>query len=315
MYPWTEDDDAVARETLKKIHAQDEKARGATALVIAPTGLPGMWHHMDRQLRGLGYATIFPGVESVERIFNLIERLRPRLIISLPLVLSRLGEIRAQFSSAQLAAGATLFSGGDVISESRRARIESMWDAKLKNFYGLSEAFGPLAGELDDRATLAWQADLVRVEILNPATNEAAQEGETGVAVITTLWERPASLVRYWTGDRFRLIRWLDEGRPLFQMRGREQMRLLAPGPGVFAVDVGNIILADPAAGNEWAIKTGSDGAIITVETAATLDAFDHQTLRNLERLFRDPVRLKAVATGALSRGIPKLEASVCQPE
>src|SRR5215204_4773307 len=57
LYPWTAADEEVAAATLREIHPAPETPTGA-ALVIAPTGLPGMWLHMNRQLRAMGLATI-----------------------------------------------------------------------------------------------------------------------------------------------------------------------------------------------------------------------------------------------------------------
>lgn len=306
IYPWTAADQQVADATVRKVHAGLEPMPGGIGFVIAPTGLPGMWYHMDRQLHSLGLATVFPGVDAPERILELIERLHPRLLISLPLVLSRLGELHAMSARAPLSEG-TLFAGGDVLAPARRHRIEALWGAPLKNFYGLSEIFGPLAGESDGSGALAWQANEVFVEIVDPVTRQPVASGETGVAVLTTLWDRPASLVRYWTGDCFRLLEWLDPGRPLFEMRGREQVRLPGLRADSFPVDVDQALLSDPAVANEWVLFAGPGELLLTVETAVGLDAFDPQTIEKVRALFEFPVRLQTAPPGSLDRSAPKL--------
>lgn len=308
IYPWTAADEEIAKLTLQKVHSSTDAPPGATAFIIAPTGLPGMWYHMARQLRHLGLATVFPGVDSPNRILNLMGQLKPQLLISLPLVLSRLGELLTMYSRLDLELPTTLFTGGDVLANTRRQRIEALWGAKVQNFYGLSEVFGPLASEFGNCGELIWQADEVFVEILDPSTNQPVQEGETGVAVITTLWERPASLVRYWTGDCFRLIDWLAPGCPRFQMRGREQLRLPGLRPEFFPQDVDEVLLADPVAGTEWAIATASDDqVVIRVETPDTIDALDLQTKNKLQSMFDLSVRLTSASLGTLDRSTPKL--------
>jgi phenylacetate-CoA ligase len=226
--------------------------------------------------------------------------------MSLPLVLSRLGEIHAGTGRHLMSDGA-LFSGGDVLSPARRRRIEAMWGVPLRNFYGLSEVFGPLASEKDDSGTFVWQAEEVRVELLDPVTAEPVSVGQTGIAVLTTLWERPASLTRYWTGDCFRLLEWLAPGRPLFEMRGREKVRLPALKPELFPVDVDQAVLSDPAAGNEWTLRASPDQILLTVESASGVEAFDRQTLSMIGEMFEQPVLWQTATPGSLDRSIPKL--------
>ncbi|HMS42693.1 MAG TPA: hypothetical protein PKE69_20855 [Pyrinomonadaceae bacterium] len=307
IYPWTKIDEEIAKETICKVHSEKTDSPG-TALIIAPTGLPGMWYHMDNQLKQLNYATVFPGVDSVERIFDLIGKLQPTLLISLPLVLSRLGEFRLMNNASGFSSEGILFSGGDVLSKARKKRIEKFWGAKLKNFYGLSEVFGPLAKETEDETAFEWCADQVFVEIINPLTYRNVEEGETGIAVITTLWERPASLVRYWTGDCFKLIKWLDTGKPVFQMRGREKTTLPFLKSGYFPVDVDEILLGESDIGNEWAAFV-SDGILtVKIETLSPDNEPEiGESLEQLKNMFENRVNIQFVPPGALDRKSPKL--------
>lgn len=259
---------------------------------------------MDRQLHHLGLATVFPGI-APERILTLLGMLRPRLLISLPLVLSRLGEAHASIGGPPFTDG-LLFAGGDVLSPARRRRIEALWGASLRNFYGLSEVFGPLASPPDDGDALEWNAEEVLVEILDRQTLRPVEPGQSGIAVLTTLWDRPASLERYWTGDCFRLLRWSSPGRPVFEMRGREQVRLPGLRAEWFPVDVDDALLSDPAAGNEWTFADRSGELFLTVETPA-LDAIDRQTVARVEAMFDRPMRLQAALPGTLDRTVPKL--------
>lgn len=304
VYPWTAADQQIADRTVAKAHARLPVMRGATGFVIAPTGLPGMWHHMDRQLHQLGLATVFPGI-APNRIFSLMATLRPRLLISLPLVLSRLGEARAM-AGGPLFENGVLFAGGDVLSPARKGRIEGLWRAPLRNFYGLSEVFGPLAGESEEGDGLEWHADEVQIEILEARTLRQVEPGETGIAVLTTTWERPASLKRYWTGDCFRLLRWSSPGHPVFEMRGRQQVLLPGLKPEWFPVDVDDALLSDPAAGNEWRIAEQTEELLLSLETNA-LDAIDRQTLIRVEAMFDRPIRWQATPHGSLDRSVPKL--------
>ncbi len=306
VYPWTTEDEEIAQKALRKIHPPSERMKGETGLVIAPTGLPAMWAHMDRQLRHLGLVTALSGVEP-KSIFNLITLLKPRAMISLPLVLSRLGELRAVLPQLQRCSPGILFTGGDVLSDARRSRIEKLWGARVRNFYGLSEVFGPVASETDTPGVLVWQVDEVFVEILDPIQKTPVQEGETGVVVITTLWPRPGALVRYWTGDYFRLIKWLTPGSPVCQVCGRERVSLPGLKKGFFPVDVDNVLLADPVSGLEWTVEMSEHEGLIVVETTQDASAFDRLTLERLQEMFDYPIRLVPAMPGSLDRSNPKL--------
>jgi phenylacetate-CoA ligase len=305
IYPWTAADQQVADRTVARAHARLPAMHGSTGFVIAPTGLPGMWYHMDRQLHHLGLATVLTGI-APERILSLLATLRPTLLMSLPLVLSRLGEAHAARGGPPLRDG-VLFAGGDVLSAARRRRIETMWGAPLRNFYGLSEVFGPLATHSDASDALEWTADEVEIEILDRQTLRPVARGETGIAVLTTMWDRPASLKRYWTGDCFRLLRWSSPGHPVFEMRGREHVRLPGLLPEWFPVDLDDVLLSDPAAGNEWNFSERPEDVLLTVEANAPLDAIDRSTVARVEAMFDRGVELQAAAPGTLDRSVPKL--------
>lgn len=307
LYPWTCADEEHALRTLERVHSADGRAPGCTAFIIAPTGLPSMWAHMDRQLRFLEYATVFPGVDSPHRVINLLQSIKPRLLMSLPLVLTRLGELWQFLVNDRSSHPSMIFVAGDVLSPARRARLSSIWQAEVHNFYGMSEIFGPLAHEADKVGVLSWQTPEVRVEILDPVTHENISEGHVGVGVYTTLWERPARLVRYWTGDFLQLVEWIEPGQPRFIVKGRQGISLPRLRKGYFPVDIDDILLSDPALGNEWTVEMHTNSAVILCESSNSIEVVDPHTLDCLQACFSAPFRLEVVTPGSLDRSLVKL--------
>lgn len=288
---------------VERAHAQLPTVPPGAGIVIAPVGLPGMWHHMTKQLQQLGLAVVLPGVDSPLAILDLVEQLRPSVLISLPLVLSRLAELSQSRGGASLHPEAQVFTGGDVLSEARRSRLASLWGAPVTDYYGISEVFGPLATRDSDSSTMYWQAPEVAVEIHDHAGRNV-EPGETGVAVISTQWRRPAQLVRYWTGDCFRLIRWIQPGVPAFEMRGREG-RVAGLRAGSFVVDVDEVLLADPAVLNEWKmVQEDTGGFVLQIEATGQIAG---DTERLLDHHFEAPPRIDIVEPGSLDRSLPKL--------
>jgi len=303
IYPWTERDQEIADSVVERAHRDLPALRPGVGVVIAPVGLPGMWHHMTRQLQHLGLAVLLPGVESPEKILDLIEEMRPSAIISLPLVLSRLGELNLRRGGSLLPEGAQVFTGGDVLSEARRAKIAALWGSTVTDFFGISEVFGPLATRDADSAKMRWHANEVHLEIHNE-NGQNIDPGETGVAVISTLWDRPALLERYWTGDCFQLIERSESDAPVFLMRGRSGMND-GLRPGAFVVDVDEALLSDSSVLTEWNVVGDLDNdPIVQVEAGGPLNG---ETIDGLSRIFSARPRIETVVPGTLERKALKL--------
>ena len=83
-----------------------------------------------------------------------------------------------------------------------REQIESMLGINCFDIYGLCEILGPgVAMECIHHKGLHIHHDHFFPEILNPATNEAGAEGETGELIFTTLTKEGVPLLRYRTKD------------------------------------------------------------------------------------------------------------------
>lgn len=92
--------------------------------------------------------------------------------------------------------------GAEPWSENMRREIEARWPLKAYDIYGLSEVMGPgVAMECEVRQGLHVFEDHFIPEIIDPATGQTLDWGQTGELVFTTLTKEAFPLLRYRTRD------------------------------------------------------------------------------------------------------------------
>jgi len=97
--------------------------------------------------------------------------------------------------------------GAEPWSESMRSEIESRYNMKAYDIYGLTEIIGPgVAFECEAQNGLHVNEDHFYPEIIDPVTGKALPAGEEGELVFTTITREGTPLLRYRTRDITRLI-------------------------------------------------------------------------------------------------------------
>jgi phenylacetate-CoA ligase len=92
--------------------------------------------------------------------------------------------------------------GAEAWSEELRERIQELLGLEAFDIYGLSEVIGPgVSVECSEHDGLHIYEDLFIPEIIDPATGELLEEGETGELVLTTLTREATPVLRFRTGD------------------------------------------------------------------------------------------------------------------
>jgi phenylacetate-CoA ligase len=140
--------------------------------------------------------------------------------------------------------------GAEPWTEGIRQRLEEELGILALDVYGLSEMMGPGVGmECPSRQGLHLWDDHTLVEILDPQTAEPLPPGEEGVLVLTSLTKEALPLIRYWTGDRTRILPGEcpcgTEGTRIERIRGRTDDMLIVRGVNLFPsqieVALGNV--------------------------------------------------------------------------
>lgn len=128
-----------------------------------------------------------------------------------------------------------------------KGRIEKIWGARCYDHAGATEV-GAWGFERDGQRGLQLNEEEFVFEVIDPVTNESAQEGEL---VITNLGRIGMPVIRYRTGDRVKLQstispeghvhRWLENG-----VMGRIDDLLVVRGINVFPSAIENIVRKFP---------------------------------------------------------------------
>ena len=138
--------------------------------------------------------------------------------------------------------------GGEAWSEAMRQEIQDRLKIVATDNYGISEVMGPgIAGECQEQKGLHINEDHFLAEIINPATGQPVEPGQTGELVLTTLTKEAFPVIRFRTGDLTRLI--TDPcpcGRTFYRLNrilGRTDDMIIIRGVNVFPGQIESILL------------------------------------------------------------------------
>lgn len=138
--------------------------------------------------------------------------------------------------------------GAEPWSENMRKQIESEWNIKAYDIYGLTEITGPgVAFECEAQKGMHVNEDMWFPEIINPETGESVPDGEKGELVFTTITKEGTPLIRYRTRDiTFILKEKCSCGRTtrrIHRLYGRTDDMLILRGVNVFPSQIENALV------------------------------------------------------------------------
>ena len=177
--------------------------------------------------------------------------------------------------------------GAEPWTEEMRKKIEDILHINCFDIYGLCEVTGPgVAQDCIHKAGLHVHADYFYPEVLNPATHEKCEEGETGELVFTTLVKEAMPLIRYRTKDLTSITYGKCEcGRTLpriSKFTGRTDDMKVIRGVNVFPTQVETALL--------------SIGGVVAPHYMMIVDREDNMDVLTVmvevdERVFSDEIR------------------------
>jgi phenylacetate-CoA ligase len=160
--------------------------------------------------------------DSIERIYQKLEELRPSVLHCSP-------SIMAQLARCNKGLGLRLaFSGMEVLTPGTRRLIRSSFGCQIRDIYGSVET-----------SWIAWECERGSMHV-HPSTivevvdrhGRAVEDGEEGMLVMTPLWKKAMPLLRYRLGDRGSLGKRCPCGRGtqvLSSILGRDDDCVLLP--------------------------------------------------------------------------------------
>lgn len=211
--------------------------------------------------QNLGALCLWAGTIPSERLLFILREFQPTVIWTTPSYAWYLGETARHQGidpARDLAINRIIVAGepGGSIAATREA-IESLWEAKVYDFFGISDIFGACAGMCEERDGLHLAEDHILVEVIDPATLAPLPEGERGEIVFTTLRKTARPMIRFRTGD----IGTVDKtpcacGRThaRIAITGRRDDMLIVSGVNVFPSDIEYVVRHLPELSGEYRI-------------------------------------------------------------
>lgn len=270
--------------------------------VFAPVDTGVMAHTMMWQFTTMGAGYVNCPEPSPENMIDVISHLPVSVIATRPSVVTSIADNKEYIEIARKSSVKKLLMGGGFLSSERRKLIENIWNADCYNMFGMSEMFGPMAGECPYKDGQHYLDDYIMIEIVDPETHLPVQPGKIGIAVYTSLWDKGFPLLRYWTDD----LMWIDDspcscgcGLPRIRYKGRMADHFMINGEYIFPEMLENCLMRNGFILEYKAVMDNNGSVEVTIEKAPGQEITD--TLVNeLNILFDTKVKITTVPPHAL---------------
>jgi phenylacetate-CoA ligase len=195
-------------------------------------------------------------------------------------------------------------TAGELMTQARKQRIAAMWNCRVYNLYGCTEA-GNIAADCEaGRLHLSW--DHFVLEVVDEKTLAPLPPGELGVAVLTTLTREAMPLVRFVLGDHVRMR--ADHGcpcgrqAPVIEHYGRDLNRFEFAGRWHYVCELEQRLLKAPASaiGDLWLVETDRNVVRFRVEAAQPDEALYRDLEEQISTELGLPLKIDPVAQGAI---------------
>lgn len=216
--------------------------------------------------QNLGALCIWAGTIPSDRLIFLLKQYQPTVIWTTPSYAWYLGETAKKQGidpAKDLSIKTIIVAGepGGSITSTREA-IEELWDAKLYDFYGISDIFGACGAACEFNDGIHIAEDHMIVEVIDPATGLPVAEGERGELILTTLRKEARPMIRFTTGD---VVTCTSEkcqcGRTHKRIKivGRTDDMFISGGVNIFPSDVEHVIREIEGITGEYRISLITD--------------------------------------------------------
>lgn len=300
-YIYNRNDKRVHEEFVKTFYTElgiTEKDIGG---VMAPVDTGVMAHTMMWQFTTMGAGYVNCPSPSPENMIETIKKVPVTVIATRPSIASGVAYNPVIQRMARKSSVKKLLMGGGFLSAGRRKLLENVWEAECYNMFGMSEMFGPMAGECRQKNGLHYLDSYLMIEIVDPVTGKPVEEGRPGVAVYTTLWDKGFPLLRYWTDDIMYITREkcsCGSKYPRLFCLGRLTDCYKIDGSYVFPENLENILFAHGFIG-EYIAENTEEGFL--VKTEGVEDSFDQLMEKEIRELFHADVQIDIVPPGSLN--------------
>ena len=265
------------------------------------TGGLGLHYGAER----LGCSVVPASSGNTPRQVQLIEDLGAEILCCTPSYALTIADHVSEPSRLKLRAG---IFGAEPWTERIRGAIEDALQLTALDIYGLSEILGPgVSAEcLEGLAGSHVNEDHFLVEVIDPESGVALDDGQAGELVFTTLTKEALPLLRYRTGDLASVTREpCPCGRTFARMSrviGRTDDMLIIRGVNVFPSEIERVLLSFRGLEPHYQLLVERPGRLdeLTVQVEGSLNA--EPVREQLERALGLSARVEIVSPGSIPR-------------
>lgn len=250
--------------------------------------------------QNLGALCIWAGTIPSDRLLFLLQEYQPTVIWTTPSYAWYLGETAKKQGidpAKDLSIRTIIVAGepGGSIPSTREA-IEDLWDAKLYDFYGISDIFGACGAACEYGDGIHLAEDHIIVEVVDPKTGLPVDEGERGELILTTLRKEARPMIRFRTGD---IVTSTSEkckcGRTHKRIKvvGRTDDMFIAGGVNVFPSDIEHVIREINDLTGEYRITLVTDKHITKFNLEIEKKADSYLSIKKLKKKVVDDIKTR----------------------
>lgn len=301
FYIYSKKDKEVHEEFVRTFYSELEITEKDLGGVMAPVDTGVMAHTMMWQFSIMGAGYVNCPQPSPENIIDTINKVPVTVIATRPSIATGVTYNPLLAEKAKKSNVKKLLMGGGFLSKERRKLLESTWGADCYNMFGMSEVFGPMAGECKKKDGQHYLSKYLMIEIIDPFTKRPVEYGKPGIAVYSTLWDKGFPLLRYWTDDVM-YIKYdkceCGSCNPRIYYLGRVGDCFIIGGKFVFPENVENILFKHGYIG-EYTVEKEKSTYLVKVEA---LDArVRKEVIDELKALFEGEIEVEIVSPGSLN--------------
>jgi phenylacetate-CoA ligase len=260
--------------------------RGETIFIMSGYGPHVFAWGVQVALFKMGLPTLPGGGMDAKGRAQIILRFRPTILVCTPSYALYLARVMQEIGHdpATLSVRTILVGGEPALSiEPTRKRIETLWNARLVEFYGCTEASPHVGGyscqalKRDEPVATHLAEDIQIWETIDPQTQNVLPAGERGLTVCTSLNSETSPQLRFLVGD----FATFDPTpcacgrthvRAIGSFCGRADDLINLRGIKMYPAQIEDAVRAIPRSGDEFEIVLETDPAGLDIMTVC----FEH---------------------------------------
>jgi phenylacetate-CoA ligase len=260
VMPYTLDDLAQWGECMARCYCMAGAHKGDTVQITPSFGLFNGGFGMYHGARAAGLFIIPAGAGNTPRQIHLAKDFSTRILTGVVSYGIRIMEVMEEMKETLPHLKIGIF-GAETFSESMKRKMEQGLGIEVFDIYGMTETggVGTLGQDCSAHNGIHIWEDHYIIEILQPATEKPAADGQEGELVITSLTRQALPVIRFRTGDLTRILSrdTCSCGRThlrIAPITGRTDDMLIVKGVNFFPKQVEQALMQIPGVGSNYQI-------------------------------------------------------------